>query len=73
MVAGLDARGRFLVQCELRLTAGDDAVTLAVQRARKTVPNCLAEIAWGTEVWVSEAPERLVHVNGDRFLGPHED
>ena len=30
------------------------------------------EIAWETEVWVSEAPTHLVHFNGVRFLGPYD-
>ncbi len=28
------------------------------------------EIAWETEVWVSEMPSHLIHFNGDKFLGP---
>lgn len=30
-----------------------------------------AEIAWETEVWISENPEHMIHFNGDRFMGPH--
>lgn len=30
------------------------------------------QIAWGTEVWVSEIPDHMIHFNGDKFLGPHE-
>jgi hypothetical protein len=30
------------------------------------------EIAWETEVWIAEAPEHMIHYNGDRFEGPHE-
>lgn len=30
----------------------------------------LKQIAWETEVWISEIPEHLIHFNGDRFLGP---
>lgn len=30
----------------------------------------MANIAWETEVWVSETPDHLIHYNGDRFLGP---
>lgn len=29
-----------------------------------------SQIAWETEVWISEAPEHLLHYNGDRFFGP---
>jgi adenine-specific DNA-methyltransferase len=28
------------------------------------------EIAWETEVWISELPSHLIHFNGDKFLGP---
>ncbi len=27
-------------------------------------------IAWDTEVWVAEEPDHLIHLNGDRFIGP---
>ena len=29
------------------------------------------DLAWETEVWIAEMPEHLIHLNGDRFLGPH--
>lgn len=28
------------------------------------------EIAWETEVWIADMPDHLIHLNGDRFLGP---
>lgn len=28
------------------------------------------ELAWETEVWIADAPEHMIHLNGDRFLGP---
>ena len=27
-------------------------------------------VAWETEVWIAEAPDHLVHWNGEKFLGP---
>ena len=27
-------------------------------------------IAWETEVWISDNPDHMIHFNGDRFLGP---
>ena len=36
----------------------------------KTFGRYAAEIAWETEVWIADAPEHMVHFNGDRFLGP---
>ena len=30
----------------------------------------MKDIAWDTEVWMANAPEHMIHFNGDRFLGP---
>ncbi|RSQ42265.1 restriction endonuclease [Acinetobacter baumannii] len=32
-----------------------------------------ADIAWETEVWIADNPDHMIHFNGDRFLGPHEN
>ena len=29
-------------------------------------------LAWETEVWISEMPDHMIHLNGDRFMGPRE-
>lgn len=29
-------------------------------------------ISWETEVWLCDAPDHMIHFNGDRFLGPHK-
>ncbi|MEK7704010.1 MAG: BsuBI/PstI family type II restriction endonuclease [Myxococcota bacterium] len=39
---------------------------------RKTLLKYLAQIAWETEVWVADAPDHMIHFNGERFLGPYE-
>jgi hypothetical protein len=31
----------------------------------------LKDIAWETEVWVANAPDHMIHCNGERFLGPY--
>lgn len=31
-----------------------------------------SELAWETEVWLSEMPEHMIHLNGDKFLGPRK-
>lgn len=28
------------------------------------------DLAWETEVWISEMPDHMIHLNGDRFMGP---
>lgn len=27
-------------------------------------------LAWETEIWLADSPDHLIHLNGDRFLGP---
>lgn len=27
-------------------------------------------LAWETEVWISEMPDHMIHLNGDKFMGP---
>jgi hypothetical protein len=39
---------------------------------RQAMKEYLPVISWSTEVWVAEAPEHLIHFNGDRFLGPYQ-
>lgn len=29
-----------------------------------------SNIAWETEVWLTELPDHMIHFNGDRFMGP---
>jgi adenine-specific DNA-methyltransferase len=33
----------------------------------------IGDIAWETEVWIADRPSHMIHFNGDKFLGPHED
>ena len=32
----------------------------------------MRNIAWETEVWLCDAPEHMIHYDGERFLGPRE-
>jgi len=38
---------------------------------RRGLLKYLSEIAWETEVWVADAPDHMIHFNGERFLGPY--
>ena len=40
---------------------------------RSVLSRYIGEIAWETEVWLSEAPSHLIHFNGMSFLGPYLD
>lgn len=32
---------------------------------------CVEFIAWETHVWIADAPDHMIHFNGERFLGPY--
>lgn len=38
----------------------------------KTFKRFANTLAWETEVWIAENPEHMVHLNGDKFLGPRK-
>ena len=40
---------------------------------RQIMRKHLDDLAWETEVWLSSDPDHLVHLNGDKFLGPYKD
>lgn len=31
------------------------------------------EIAWETEVWLTDIPDHMIHFNGDKFMGPRQN
>ena len=37
---------------------------------KRTFKKFVAELAWETEVWLSDDPDHMIHLNGDKFLGP---
>ncbi len=36
----------------------------------KTFKKFSESLAWETEVWISDMPEHMIHLNGDKFMGP---
>lgn len=36
----------------------------------RTYKKFAADLAWDTEVWIADMPEHMIHLNGDKFLGP---
>lgn len=36
----------------------------------KTYKRFSEDLAWETEAWIAEMPEHMIHLNGDKFLGP---
>lgn len=38
----------------------------------KTFKKFSETLAWETEVWIADMPDHMIHLNGDKFLGPRE-
>ena len=57
-----------------RLTQGctADIVYVTAFLTRDTFRKFAPDIAWETEVWIADAPDHLVHFDGDKFLGPYK-
>ncbi|RHW45420.1 restriction endonuclease [Bombilactobacillus bombi] len=36
-----------------------------------TYKRFVGDIAWETEVWIADFPDHMIHMNGDRFMGPY--
>lgn len=53
------------------VTAGKVYVTTFLDF--KTYKKFSEALAWETEVWIAEMPEHMIHLNGNKFLGPRED
>lgn len=56
---------------KLFATAKPGLVYVTAFPDRKVMAKYLMELSWETEVWVADAPTHMIHLNGDRFLGPH--
>lgn len=38
----------------------------------KTYKKFSQSLAWETEVWLAEMPDHMIHLNGDKFMGPRK-
>lgn len=39
----------------------------------KTFKHFSEQLAWETEVWIAEMPDHMIHLNGDKFIGPRKE
>jgi len=39
----------------------------------KTFKKFSESLAWETEVWIADMPDHMLHLNGDKFLGPRKE
>ncbi len=66
-----DKRRSGLKQLFKGSTAG--LVFVTAFETRKAMQAFLGQISWESEVWIAEAPDHLIHFNGERFRGPYPD
>lgn len=52
------------------VTAGKVYVTAFLDF--KTFKIFSESLAWETEVWIADMPDHMIHLNGDKFLGPRD-
>ena len=53
------------------VTAGKIYVTAFLDF--KTFKQFSESLAWETEVWIADMPDHMIHLNGDKFLGPRNN
>ena len=39
----------------------------------KTFKSFSDKLAWDTEVWIADMPDHMIHLNGDKFIGPRKE
>ena len=49
-----------------------DIVFVTAFLDRGTFRKFAPDIAWETEVWIADAPDHLIHFDGEKFLGPYK-
>lgn len=57
-----------LEQMTTNVNAGKIYVTAFLNFA--TFKKFSDQLAWDTEVWIADMPDHMIHLNGDKFLGP---
>ncbi len=68
-VGSMDAKRIFeIAEMTKNVVAGKIFVTAFLDF--KTYKRFSETLAWDTEVWIAEMPEHMIHLNGDKFLGP---
>ncbi len=68
--SGPISENRLLELKQLTKDCTADIVYITAFLDRAKFRSWAKDIAWETEVWIAEAPDHLVHFNGEKFLGP---
>ena len=63
---------RYIELSELFSSVHADKVFISAFPDKRTFARFVSDVAWETEVWVSDNPTHMVHFNGDKFIGPYK-
>lgn len=56
---------RLFGECEL------DMIFVSCFPTRKVMQQYLSDLAWETEAWCADAPDHMIHLDGEKFMGPY--
>ncbi len=49
-----------------------DLVFVSAFPDKKTMNRFITQVSWETEVWLADNPSHMIHLNGEKFLGPYK-
>lgn len=49
-----------------------DVVYVSCFPTRKVMQKYLSDLAWETEAWCADTPDHMIHLDGEKFLGPYK-
>ena len=68
-VGPIDSK-RMIEICAMTEHANSGKIFVSAFFDFKTFKSFIDSLAWETEVWISEMPDHIIHLDGDRFLNP---
>lgn len=48
-----------------------EAEKIRIFPTRKVMQKYLSDLAWETEAWCSDIPDHMIHLDGEKFMGPY--
>lgn len=60
------------MELESLFTGHKELIYITAFPNRMIMARYLPELAWETEVWLADSPSHLIHLNGNKFLGPYK-
>lgn len=52
-------------------SCGKELIYVSCFPSRKVMQGYLGNLAWETEAWCADTPDHMIHLDGEKFLGPY--